>query len=53
MVAYLRLTDPVTVTDAVIARPSALVCRPDSDAAFSSYAQLLLDRMPEPTIEIE
>jgi PAS domain-containing protein len=51
MVAFLRLTDPVSVQEADVARPSALVCQPDSDAAFSSYAQLLLDRMPEPTTE--
>jgi PAS domain-containing protein len=51
MVAYLRLTDPVTVTETAVERPSALLCRPETDAAFSSYAQLLLDRMPEPTTE--
>ena len=51
MVAYLRLTDPVTVTEAF--RRSSLdgsSASPESDAAFSSYAQLLLDRMPEPTM---
>ena len=49
MVTYLRLTDPVTVTEASVPRPSMLICQPESDAAFSSYARLLLDRMPEPT----
>ncbi len=34
MVAYLRLTDPVTVPDALVARPAALVCEPESDAAL-------------------
>jgi PAS domain-containing protein len=51
MVAFLRLTDPVTMADAVVTRPLRLICHPESDVAFSSYANLLLERMPEPTAD--
>src|SRR4051812_10502361 len=51
LVAFMRLTDPVAVAETPVPGPTALVCRPESDAAFSAYAQLLLERMPEPTTE--
>jgi PAS domain-containing protein len=39
---------PVTVSAGPIERP-AVVCRPETDAAFEGYVVLALSRMPEPT----
>ncbi len=46
-----RLAEDVTVPAAAVVAPVQveLVCHPVSDVAFSGYARLLLERMPEPT----
>src|SRR4051794_3910955 len=55
LIAVFRLADDVDVTDprpvAPDRTPATLVSLPATDAAFRGYAQLALDRMPEPTVD--
>lgn len=52
LVAMFRLAEDVNLPQVpVVARPSAVVCLPESDAAFRGYVERAVARMPEPRPE--
>ena len=51
LVALFRLADDIESAGPPLPRPTEISTHPSGDAAFRSYAELLLSRMPAPTAE--
>jgi PAS domain-containing protein len=51
IVGVFRLAEDVQVVAQASPPPAEVVCHPASDAAFRGYTELLMSRMPEPSVD--